>query len=472
MPVNLNNLDISLDQFNMAAKGQYNIGQLKLGEDGASVVRINNHKFFTRFNRNPIRPEESLALKNAFCNALRKEGLPDETVSAIRKKLGLGDTILDTLTAGDIKPLSAAEVREIIDEYAGQLNKSRAPGAKIKTSDDFYRGVSKETLDNRKTVRDARNAVSVAGMETKVGGVVNQLVDLLLSEGSASGFSFSSKAIAMEIIKDLRPADALDKPGGSIALSVAPITLRRNREGMVIARFELGDGSIFSVGTNMNKQQLVEHLQNVLKAPVEETESEEVQEEPKGSESKAPEAPPRPKESEGPKAPQEPTAPQAPAPEQPKAGAKKTLKPSNARLVNEIKDAFATVKDPVEMARRKAPILRNLPQKKGRYQYTENDLETIANIELRKQMSENILEKLVPALRETRGLDVRNAELCHKVRDVLGGKTENADKLIDEITDALATKPDFKARIGKGDQPAEDDFDEPLNINAILGNNG
>lgn len=471
MPVNLNNLNISLDQFNMAAKGQYNIGQLKLGEDGASVVRINNHKFFTRFNRNPIRPEESLALKNAFCNALSKEGLSDETVSEIRKKLGLGDTILDTLTAGNIKPLSAAEVREIIDEYAGQLNKSRAPGAKIKTSDDFYRGVSKETLNDRKTVRDARNAASVAGMETKVGGVVNQLVDLLLSEGSASGFSFSSKAIAMEILKDLRPADALDKPDSSIALTVAPITLRRNREGMVIARFQLGDGSIFSVGTNMNKQQLVEHLQNVLKAPAEETESEEVQEEPKDPEAKAPEAPkgpkapPQPKESEGPQAPK---APKAPAPAQPK----KTLKPSNARLVNEIKDAFAAVKDPVEMAKRKAPILRSLPQKKGRYQYSENDLETIANIEVRKNMSEAILEKLVPALRETRGLDVRNAELCHKVRAILGNKTEDADKLIDEITDALSTKPDFKAQIGKSAEPVEDDFDEPLNINAILGNNG
>jgi hypothetical protein len=56
MAVNLNMLDINIDQFNEAASGKHNIGQLKLG---------------------------------------------------------IGGSILDTLKAGGIKPLSAAEVREI-----------------------------------------------------------------------------------------------------------------------------------------------------------------------------------------------------------------------------------------------------------------------------------------------------------------------------------------------------------------------
>ena len=75
MGVNLNNLNISLDQFNAVSSGKYNIGQLKLGEDGASVYRTNNHKTLTFLNTTRISPEESFALKSAFCNALANEGV-------------------------------------------------------------------------------------------------------------------------------------------------------------------------------------------------------------------------------------------------------------------------------------------------------------------------------------------------------------------------------------------------------------
>ena len=38
MGVDLSNLNISLDQFNAVSSGKYNIGQLKLGADGAKIV--------------------------------------------------------------------------------------------------------------------------------------------------------------------------------------------------------------------------------------------------------------------------------------------------------------------------------------------------------------------------------------------------------------------------------------------------
>ena len=38
MGVDLSNLNISLDQFNAVSSGKYNIGQLKLGADGAKLV--------------------------------------------------------------------------------------------------------------------------------------------------------------------------------------------------------------------------------------------------------------------------------------------------------------------------------------------------------------------------------------------------------------------------------------------------
>ena len=80
MGLDLGNLSISLDRFNEAASGKYNIGQLKVGADGASVYRTNNHKTLTFFNTTRISPEESFArdknaamrsfiLKNLSCGA-------------------------------------------------------------------------------------------------------------------------------------------------------------------------------------------------------------------------------------------------------------------------------------------------------------------------------------------------------------------------------------------------------------------
>lgn len=100
MSVNLGNLNISLDQFNEAARGKYNIAQLKLGPDGASVVRTNNHKHWTIFNNTPFSAEESLSIKFAFCRALEREGLGgDDALDAIRTKLGIPGSQLDAMKA-------------------------------------------------------------------------------------------------------------------------------------------------------------------------------------------------------------------------------------------------------------------------------------------------------------------------------------------------------------------------------------
>ena len=63
MAVNLNSLSLTLDQFNAAVSGKYNIGQIKLGEDGTSVYRTNNHKTWTILNTTRIGPEEAWAVK-------------------------------------------------------------------------------------------------------------------------------------------------------------------------------------------------------------------------------------------------------------------------------------------------------------------------------------------------------------------------------------------------------------------------
>ena len=95
--VNLDKLNISLDKFNEVADGTYNIGQLKLSDDGKSVYRTNNHKTWTIFNNTKISPEESLAIKQAFCNALSNEGLVSDKIDFIKRELGIYGSKLEVL---------------------------------------------------------------------------------------------------------------------------------------------------------------------------------------------------------------------------------------------------------------------------------------------------------------------------------------------------------------------------------------
>ena len=455
MPINLSNLDISLDSFNQAASGKYNIGQIKLGADGTSVVRTNSRKVLTFLNKTQIRPEESLAIKNAFCNALQREGLPDDALADIRRKLGLRDSMRETLKAGNIKPLSAAEVREIIDEYAGTINQARGSGKPhLATSDDFYRGVSQETLDSRKAVRESRNSRSESLMETTVGGTVNMMLDLLEGPSGDSPLPFASKAIAREICQVLRSPRNLSAPGSSLDLTVAHVTLKHGDSGTIVAKFSLGDGSEFSVDTNMTRAELFAQMQNVL-APKPDAAPEKAPEEPP----KAPEEPQK-AQSEAPKAPAEPPPP-------PK---RKPLNPMFESVVEDLRQVFSTVKDPVVMAAKKSQVREGLRKTIKGVRLSDETLDAHASASVRQKLSDPIVDSLVVALREARGIDARNAELVHQVRNVIDGdESIDAEELVGKIIDALDTpQVDFTANL---DKAVEDDFDKPLNINELLGNN-
>lgn len=427
MAVNLNMLNIGIDQFNAAASGKHNIGQLKLGEDGASVVRTNNHKHWTIFNNTEIRPEESLAIKNAFCKALDRAGVPDDKVEEIRHKLGIAGSLLETLKAGGIKPLSAAEVREIIDECAGDINKSRAPGEKLKTSADIYRGVSQETLADRKTDRDKINADSVAKMGTRAGGTVGLMVDILQSTGRRDDLPLGAKAIALAMLQALRTPGVLDKPGKSVDLSIAPVTLKVDSGGTIVTRFTLDDGPVFSVGTNLTKDELLAQLSTVMGG--------------KGVQ----------------------------------GAGQKDGKTSYADLIDDLKKAIAIAKDPAEMERRRVSAFAQLSLDPKNKQFKAEDLKLHAGQHVRDALTNPIVKPLVDALRDIRGMDARNTDLVNQVRAVLyGDKNIDADELVGNITRILTKKGvDVPPNPGKADpllQKIEDDFNAPLNINALLGN--
>ena len=458
MPVNLNMLNIGLDQFNAVASGKHNIGQLKLGDDGASVVRTNNHKHWTIFNNTEIRPEESLAIKHAFCNALSRAGLSDDKLEEIRYKLGINRSILDTLKEGDIQPLSAAEVREIIDGVAGDLNKSRAPDAQLKTSAQIYRRVSAETLEARKTDRDRINADTVSTMAKRAGGVVGQMVDILHSIGRRPDMPLGTKGIANEVLMALRNPDVLDRPGQTLDLTSASIRLKQEYGGMITARFTLDDGHVFSVSTHMTKAELRAQMNKVLNG-------EEVQ-----------------AESEEPS--QEEPVKEDPVQVQPDAGkVQANAKKKRGRyegLVNQIRDAFAVVKNPREMAKRELLALSQVPKAppNGKRPYTEDERKFFAHSQVRNNLTDKVVENLVIALRTVRGMDQKNTDLVNQVRSVIGGDTSiDADELVGKIDRILHPKPvreEQKPKPAKPDdiiQEIEDSFDAPLNINALLGNN-
>ena len=63
MAVNLDTLSISLNSFDAASDGEFNIGHIKLNEDGTGVCRTNRHKTFEFLNRDTIPPGSGLTTK-------------------------------------------------------------------------------------------------------------------------------------------------------------------------------------------------------------------------------------------------------------------------------------------------------------------------------------------------------------------------------------------------------------------------
>ena len=240
MGLDLGNLSISLDRFNEVASGKYNIGQLKLSKDGTSVYRTNNHKTWTIFNNTKISSAESLAIKTAFCRALANEGLSTDDIIDIKEKLGIAGPEVDLFRPGGMKPLSAVEVREIIDEYAGKINEKRAAkadGVALKTSAEIYSGVSDETLQSRAETRDSINESTLGkGIETDSGKMLDTVMDVTRSLEPGRGEKPTKDMI--NLAKEIRSAmrrtrDILTKAGSSIMLKDLPISLVRGNDDKI-----------------------------------------------------------------------------------------------------------------------------------------------------------------------------------------------------------------------------------------------
>ena len=66
--------------------------------------------------------QTSLRVKNEFVNALRQSGVSDADIAAVRQELGLGDADGKGFSLKDLKPLTRAKPREILDRFSKTIN--------------------------------------------------------------------------------------------------------------------------------------------------------------------------------------------------------------------------------------------------------------------------------------------------------------------------------------------------------------
>ena len=271
MPISLDKLNISLDKFNAVSGGTYNIGHLKLNADGTDVYRTNNRKTLTFLNRTEIKSDEALAVKLAFCKALESEGLSEETIKTVRAKLGIPDSGVDTLNAlkkGSLKPLTAADVREIIDTYAQKINENRVRKGMttmLQTSKDIYTGVSEKTLKSRAETRNKINTNTIATLQTSAeNSDINSLLDILeYSPKSETDLTLKAKGLANELAVILKNSGV--KEGRSVALkTTVGMSLSCNAGGKISAKITFGGGNTMTLDTGYTKQKLLEQLDKIL----------------------------------------------------------------------------------------------------------------------------------------------------------------------------------------------------------------
>ena len=442
MAINLSKLSISLDKFNAESSGTYNIGQMKLSSDGKSVYRTNSHKTWTILNRTEISSEEAVAVKFAFCNALAKEGLSQDAINSVKQKLGIPGDALDALKAGNIKPLTAAEVREVIDKYADQINQKRASASNgangvkaLKTSADLYRGVDKKEMEDRAKTRNAINAKSIDKLITGADKAVNNLLDVLQFGENGETISPKGKTLAKEIMTRLGNPAAFGEKGEkkSVNMATAPVRFMLQDNGNITAKFTLDNGNSFSIDTGLNRNGLVDKAVNVLNAAA---------------------------------------AKAKPRVEKPRVE-QKADDDAIAKAINEIEGEEIDT-DEIKEGRGNGGMSNEVLLNGLKKVFTI--LKEVRSADERKALRDNNMEDVVTALQKAldraRPLDNRNTDLINQVREVFyGNKDVDTDYLLKSISDVLSKKVvDPRNKIDENIlNDIQDDLDENLNINAWLG---
>ena len=165
--------NISLAQFNKIATGDYNAGQIdfRTKDDGSTeLVKVNNHVWKTSKNDVILSPARILEVKLAFLNALQNGGVTDVAIKEIRNRLGL-PTEIDMLTSKAERtdflkmrfaPLTRAQVRAILDEFANQGKGYTLESINSVTYEDWQKGQATANMSAKHAQR--RDNANIASM--------------------------------------------------------------------------------------------------------------------------------------------------------------------------------------------------------------------------------------------------------------------------------------------------------------------
>lgn len=473
MAISLSDINISLDQFAAATSGKFNIGQLRLGEDGASVERVNNHKTFAFLNSTKVSAEESFALRSAFVKALSREGVSAESMEQVRKDLGLDKSGFSLVRSGRLQPLSAAQVRTIIDKYAGEINAKRTADNKaaILTRADLFADETAETREARAATAQGINSATLSSMKFRATSDVRMIADLLGPVNAGDGLGAFPKAVAKELLKAAAAAPAfLSDPEKSLTLRKLSPDIHfgvSGPGGKVTVEFDLADGRDILFDTGLTKDEFLRQLENALAANGKVV-----------------------KPGDGGKWEADKGALNEPAQPNPSAEAKLAAQRNKDALVRQDHDnVIANMKadfaaDPAQFAAdtlaeldEKLALLKNpklaLPTRdslkragKAFASLPEEEKESVLNDARGKVSSarfeffkNHIAPKLLDALNVARGRSEENVALLNRLSDYVRSGEGDLASIKNDIREAIvpAPQPDYA-----------DDLDENFNINAFL----
>ena len=162
-PINLANVNITIQQFQQIASGKFNAGEVKLKSEHSLDI-INNHVRSRDENVKTISHDEVLAIKQAFVRALSQNGVGPDALNDIRRRIGLAPdpSLPVALAQRSMKPLSRQQIRSILDEHKETINNVAGNGT-IRTHAEIYARHGNEALQRYEQTRRATNEEFMRG---------------------------------------------------------------------------------------------------------------------------------------------------------------------------------------------------------------------------------------------------------------------------------------------------------------------
>ena len=167
-------MNLTISDFQKIANGSRNAGDITLTSSG-KLDKVNNHVGILKgWNNKTISATTTLAVKNAFVNALKNAGIAETVLAGVREELGLSKSgSTKGLDLSTLKPLTRAQTREILDRFAGTINEKAQRTVvsnrweALKTSDNarYQRLLDSAAAVNQKTAETLAAPQKKLGMD-------------------------------------------------------------------------------------------------------------------------------------------------------------------------------------------------------------------------------------------------------------------------------------------------------------------